>query len=114
MLYTNYTIVLTIHMKNIFGSPGIALRYNWKGIGYTHPHNVEMAQQAVQWARLASKNDPSTATILVIPYTKWYQNNSPYTGPTADTHVIAHFAAYTITYEEPNNPQDRNNPQIDH
>jgi len=92
----------------IFGSLGKAFAYKWKGIGFAHPHNEEMAQQAIHWARLAAKHDPSTITILVILDIIWYQNFSPYTGPFKDTHVIAHFAAATITYEEPTIPPELN------
>lgn len=42
---------------------------------------------------------------------KWYQNYSPYTGPFLDTHVIVHFAADTITYEEPTKPPELNKRQ---
>jgi hypothetical protein len=64
-----------------------------------------MAQQAIHWARLAAKNDPNTFTILIIPDINWYQNYSPHTGPFPDTHTMTHFAADTITYVEPINPQ---------
>jgi hypothetical protein len=37
----------------------------------------------------------------------WYQDPTPYTRPFPDTHVISHFAADTITYEEPTILQDR-------
>jgi len=92
----------------VFGSLGTAFQYKWKGIGYAHPPNEEMAQQAIHWARLAAKNDPTTITILVIPDINWYQNYSPHSGPFPDTHIIAHFAADTITYDEPTKYQDLN------
>ena len=91
----------------LFGALGTAFQYKWEGIGYAHPHNEETTQQAIHWARLAAKNDPNTITIVVIPHINWYQDPSPYTGPFPDTHVIIHFAADTITYEEPTIPQDR-------
>ena len=72
-----------------------------------------MIQQAIHWARLAAKNDPNTITLLVIPDTNWYQNYSPHTGPFPDTHVLAHFTADTITYDEPTTPQITNKPRIE-
>ena len=72
-----------------------------------------MAQQAIHWARLAAKNDPNTITILFIPDTNGYQNFSPYIGPFLDTHIIAHFAADNIAYEESTNPQDINKSQLE-
>lgn len=84
----------------IFGSLSPALQYKWKGIDLAHPHILEIAQQAMHWARLSAQKDPTT-TILVVPDTNWYHNYNPYTGPFPDTHVITHFAADTITYEEP-------------
>ena len=72
-----------------------------------------MAQQTIHWARLAAKNDPNTVTLLVTPDMNWYQNYSPHTGPFSDTHVLAHFYADTITYDEPTNPQNTNKPRID-
>jgi hypothetical protein len=72
-----------------------------------------MAQQAIHWARLAAKNNPDALTILVIPDINWYQNYSPHSGPFPDTHTIAHFAADTITYDEPINPQVPIKPRIE-
>jgi hypothetical protein len=72
-----------------------------------------MVQQAIHWARLAAKNDPDTLTILVIPDINWYQNYSPHTGLFPDTHTIAHFAADTIIYDEPINPQVPIKPRIE-
>ena len=97
----------------IFGSFGTAFQYKWKGIGYAHPHNEETTHQAIHWARLAAKHDPTTATIIVIPDKDWYHNKTPYEGPFPDTHVIAHFAADTITYDKPNTPQNSPNPRIE-
>ena len=42
-----------------------------------------------------------------MPKINWYYDPSPYNGPFSGTHVISHFAADTITYEEPTIPQDR-------
>ena len=57
---------------------------------------------------MAAKNDPNTITILIFQDIDWYQNYNPYTGPFPDTHIIAHFAADTITYEEPTIPPQLN------
>jgi hypothetical protein len=88
----------------VFGSLGTAFQYKWQGIGYAHPPTEEMAQQAIHWARLVAKNDPSTFTILVIPDTNWYQNHAPHIGPYPNTHTVVYLAADTIMYDEPINP----------
>ena len=72
-----------------------------------------MTQQAIHWAKLAAKTDPNTVTLIVTPDVNWYQNYSPYTGPFPDTHVLAHFAADTITYNVPTQPQNHNKPHIE-
>jgi ribonuclease HI len=97
----------------VFGSLDTAFQYKCNGIGYAHPHNEETTQQAIHWARLAAKNDPNTIILLVTPDINWYQNYSPHIGPFPDTHVIAHFSADTITYEEPINPQNINKQWIE-
>jgi hypothetical protein len=71
----------------------------------THTRKKE-AQQALHWAPLASKNNPDTITILVTPDRNWYHNLNPHEGPFPDSHVIAHFKADTITYEEPTIPSE--------
>ena len=80
-------------------------------MGYAHPHNTIDLQQAIHWARLAAENDPNSITILISPDTNWYQNPNPYFGPFPDTHVIAQFAADTITYEKPTVPPELNIPR---
>ena len=95
----------------IFGSLGTTFQYKWNGIGYAHPHNEGTAQQAIHWTRLAAKNDPNSITILIKPNINWYQNYTPHTGPFPDTHTITHFAADTITYNEPLNPQAASKPR---
>ena len=72
-----------------------------------------MTQQAIHWAILAAKHDPNTITLLVIPDINWYQNYSPHTGPFIDTHVLAHFTADTITFDELTTPQNINKPKIE-
>ena len=57
---------------------------------------------------MAAQNDPYTITIITSPDTDWYKNPNPHIGPFLDTHVIAHFAADTITYEEPTIPPELN------
>ena len=67
-------------------------------------HNERDLQQAIHWARLAAKYDPNTITIIISQDTNSYQNFNPYIGPFTDTHIIAQFAADTITYIEPTIP----------
>ena len=57
---------------------------------------------------MVTKFDPNTITILIFHDINWYQNLNPHTGPFPDTHIIAHFAANTITYEEPTIPPELN------
>ena len=40
-------------------------------------------------------------TILVTTDPDWYHNLHPHEGPFLDSHVITHFKADTITYDEP-------------
>ena len=95
----------------IFGSLEKAFDHKWKGIGYAHPNNATNLQHAIHWARLAAKKDPSTITILISPYTNWYQNFNPHSGLFPNTHIIAHFDADTITYEGHTIPLELNIPR---
>ena len=107
--FTQFTQFYSPFSRNIvFGSLGKAFDHKWQGIGNAHPHNATELQQAIHWARMTAKNDPYTITILISPDTDWYINFNPYIGPFQDTHVIAHFAADTITYEEPTIPPELN------
>ena len=90
--------------EEVFGALETAFQYKWEWIGYTHLYNEETTQQAIHWARLAAKYDPNIITIIVMPNINWYEDPFPYTGPVPDTHVISHFAADIITYEEPTIP----------
>ena len=102
---TKITKYYSPHTRDkIFGSIGTTQQYKWKGIGYAHPHNQDATLQAIHWARLAAKHNPTTVTILTLPDTNWYQNLTPHNGPFPDTHVIAHFATDTITYDIPSTP----------
>lgn len=85
----------------IFGSIGITFHYKWHGVGYAHLYNAADGLQAIHWARLAAHTNPSTVTILTIPNHIWYRNFQPLLGLFSNTHVIAHFAADTITYQGP-------------
>ena len=85
----------------VFGSIGIAFQHKWLGNGYAHPHTDKDTQQALHWARLAAQNGPATITILVTTDPDWYHNLHPHEGPFLDSHVITHFKADTITYDEP-------------
>ena len=51
-----------------------------------------------------TKNYLNSITILLLPNQNWYHNFNPHNGPFLDSHVITHFKADTITYEEPTNP----------
>ena len=90
----------------IFGSLGKAFTYKWQGNGFAHPHTEKDAHQALHWTRLAAMNNPTTITILAIPNANWYHNFNSYIGPFPDAHVITHFPADTITYEEPTIPPE--------
>ena len=115
--YFSLPVICSIHITKfyspftrdkIYGSLGTAFQYKWNGIGYAHPHNEKMTQQAIHWARLTAKHDPYTITLLITPDINWYHNYSPHTGQFLDTHVLAHFTVDTITYNEPTNFQNTN------
>ena len=90
----------------VFGSIGTAFQHKWLGNEYAHPHTETDAQQALHWARLAAQNDPESITILITTDPNWYHNPHPHEGPFSDSHVITHFKAYTITYDEPTMPPE--------
>src|ERR1700737_3068407 len=75
------------------------------------PQQCNRLITAIHWACLAAKTDPSILTILISPDTNWYQNFNPHSSPFSDTHIITHFAADTITYEEPTIPPELNIPR---
>src|SRR5665213_608406 len=108
MPHTIHPILFTILTRRYIWILGKAFDHKWQGIGYAHPHNTTDLQQAIHWARMAAQKDPHTITILISPDTNWYQNSNPHIGPFPDTHVIAHFAADTIMYEEPTIPPELN------
>ena len=41
-----------------------------------------------------------------MPDENWYHNPNPHNGPFLDSHIITHFRADTITYEEPTIPPE--------
>ena len=90
----------------VFGSIGTAFQHKWKGHGFAHPHTEKNTQQALHWARLAAQIDPDTLTILITTDPDWYQNLHPYEGPFFDSHIITHFKADTIIYDEPTIPPE--------
>ena len=98
----------------IFGSVGKAFQHKWHGNGYAHPHTETETKQALHWAHLAAENNSNTVTILVMPDKNWYHNPNPRNGPFPNSHIITHFKADTITYEEPTIPPElRNEPRIE-
>ena len=113
MLRSTNKILLTFPIDKYFGSMGTAFSHRWQGIDYAHPHNESEAQTTIHWARLATKHDPYTITILIIPYINWNQNLTPYIGPFLDTHVITHIPTYITKYEEPTKPPKLSEPCIE-
>ena len=98
----------------VFGSIGTAFQHKWKGHGFAHPHTEKNTQQALHWARLVAQIDPDTLTILITTDPDWYQNLHPYEGPFFDSHIITHFKADTIIYDEPTIPPElRIEPRIE-
>jgi hypothetical protein len=93
---------------SIFGSQGNAFKHKWIGSGYAHPHNKENTQKAIHWARLATKENQDTITILTIPDEEWTTNVAPYKTIFDDTHVVIHFSPDTIIYTEPTIPPELN------
>ena len=103
--YPTYTITLDHHSwtKTKIGT---TFQYKWQGRVYAHPHTEKEAQQTLHWAWLTSKNNLDTVTILVIPDENCYHNLKPHEGSFLDSHVITHFKADTIIYEEPTIPPE--------
>ena len=98
----------------IFGSIGTTFQHKWIGNGYAHPHTKEDTQQALHWARFIAQNNPDTITILITTDPNWYHNLHPHTCPFPDSHVITHFKADTIIYDEPTIPPElRIEPRIE-
>ena len=96
----------TLSRDKVFGSIGTAFQHKWTGNGYAHPHTESDTQQALHWARFAAQHNPNTITILIITDPNWYHNLTPHVGPFPDSHVITHFKADTITYDEPTIPPE--------
>jgi hypothetical protein len=67
-------------------------------------------EQAIHWAQLAAKYDPSIITIIINSNNNWYLNITPYVTKYQDTHVIAHFLSNTLQYYEPTIPLEINEP----
>ena len=88
----------------IFGSIGKTFHHQWHGNGYAHPHTDIETHQALHWARLATKNDSNSITILVMPKENWYHNPNLHNGPFSYSNIITHFKDDTIIYEEPTIP----------
>jgi hypothetical protein len=93
---------------SIFGSRGTAFKHKWFGNGYAHLYNKENIQKAIHWARLATKENQDTITILTIPYEEWTTNDAPYKTIFDDIHVIIHFPPNTIIYTKPTIPPKLN------
>jgi ribonuclease HI len=54
--------------------------------------------QALHMARIASKTDPSSYTILINPDSNWHQQTNPFTTQFKDTHVITYIPPNTLQY----------------
>lgn len=80
----------------IFASLGPTFIHKCTRNGLVHPPNLELTQKAIHWARLATKENPQTITIVIAPDDKWYENYTPQTTQFRDTHVIAYIPEPTI------------------
>jgi hypothetical protein len=78
----------------------------WVGWRFTHPHSIQAADQALHWARLATQEDPTNITLLLIQDQTWYYASEPHKHLFPDTHILAHFEADTLPYFEPTIPKE--------
>jgi hypothetical protein len=110
---THLTHFYSPHPRDcIFGSLGTALSYKWNKQGFAHPL-PSLLPQAIHMARLATKEDPQSYTILLNSNPNWYQHINPYYQIYLDTHVIAYIPPNTLRYHEPINPSYVKNNYID-
>jgi hypothetical protein len=97
------TSITTYNSNNqrdqIFGSQGQAFQHRWKGIGIAHPPNNNEAQQAIQWARLATQEHEENITIIILSDENWYKNDTSHAPLHLDTHVIAYLLPDILIYE---------------
>jgi hypothetical protein len=69
----------------------------WKGIGLAYPTNHNTTVEAIHWARMATKEDPNTTTILIINHKDWTSQQILLTKNT-DVHIMATIPPHTIQY----------------
>ena len=77
----------------IFGSMGHALISRWTGCGLTYPTYHKTTVEAIHWARMATKEDPNTATILIINHNDWTPQQISLT-ENKDIHIMATIPPY--------------------
>jgi hypothetical protein len=69
----------------------------WKGIGLAYPTDHNTTVEAIHWARMTTKEDPNTTTILIINHKDWTSQQIPLTKNT-DVHILATIPPHTIQY----------------
>jgi hypothetical protein len=82
----------------IFGSLGHAKSSKWTGIGLAFPTDYNTTVEAIHWARMAAKEDPTTVTILIANHKDWTTQNLPLTTK-PDVHVMTTIPPHTIKYK---------------
>lgn len=68
---------------------------------FTHTQRHAHTQQTLQWACLATTNNPYFVSISILLDQIWYHNPNPHEGPFSKCPIITRL---TITYEEPTIP----------
>ena len=81
----------------LFGSMGHAKSSHWRGIGlaFSTDHNTTL--EAIHWARMATKEDTHTLTILIVNHKDWTTQSQPL-NTNVDIHTIATIPPYIIQY----------------
>ena len=76
---------------------GHAQSYIWKGIGLAHPTDHKIIVEAIQRARMATKEDANTITILIVNHNDWTTQQIPFTTK-VDIHTLATIPPHTKQY----------------
>ena len=82
----------------IFGSKGHAQSSRWNGIGLAYPTYHKTTVEALHWARMATKANPNTTTILIINHKDWTSQQIPLTAQSRRTHHSDHSPTHNTIY----------------
>ena len=80
----------------IFGSMRHAKSSRWTGLGLACPTDHNTTLEAIHWARMATKEDAQTITILIVNHKDWAPQKLPLTN--TNIHIMATIPPHTIQY----------------